>query len=345
MRQSLAYLSIAFLSSSLLVSSGCDFYFGDDDDCDYGDYEGDAPEPYPSEYLRNPESGQCEWFGGGGGYPCDDACGPCYDTAGDREGGAAYSPGWAFCDGYCETLDEVTCWATSGCRGAYIEGATGELSFYQCWGTDQSGPIQGGGCDGLDAYSCSLHDDCIAVHDGDAFCGAGGDGEADQAVPEPCSVIGWFEYCADEPVGCYSDGKCAADERCNAADICLVPPGCADSDGDGLIDCEAACYGFCVPDDVPDPGECWAEVFCDGLEPVCPEGTTPGIKDGCYTGYCIPLSECEDPPPPPPACNTLTTEDACIARDDCSPYYEGIDCTCDAAGNCVCADWVFVSCM
>jgi len=331
MMRSIALLSL--LSSSLLTA-GCDLYFpgDDDDDCDYG---GAADrEPGFEEYLRNPESGQCEWFGGG--YPpCDGTCGPCLDSA-ENDALEAPLPTWAVCSLYCEALDEMTCWATSGCRAAYVDEG-GSNSFWECWGTDQTGPIQGGGCDALDAYACSLHDDCVAVH---SLVLCDGGAEADQAVPEPCGGLGWFEYCADEPVGCYGDAECGEGQRCNAGEVCLPPPGCEDS-GNGLIDCDSACYGYCVPDEVPDPGTCYGEVLCDILTPPCPTGTTPGIRDGCYTGYCIPLSECEDPPV---ACSAITDENTCVDRADCAPFYEGIDCVCDEFGTCECADWLFVSC-
>ena len=128
--------------------------------------------------------------------------------------------------------------------------------------------------------------------------------------------------------------------RCNAGEVCLSPPGCEDSP-DGFIDCDAACYGYCVPDDTPDPGNCSGEVFCDALPPACPADTLPGIKDGCWTGYCIPLAQCEDLPI---ACAEIGNESQCIDRADCTPLYEGGDCTCDELGNCECTDLHFVAC-
>ena len=38
------------------------------------------------------------------------------------------------------------------------------------------------------------------------------------------------------------------------------------------------------------------ETLCPTLPPACPQGTTPGIANGCRSGYCIPLAECGHDP-------------------------------------------------
>jgi len=288
----LASLPLALLAGSLLGSTGCGFYFGGDDDCQYGggDSAGEA-----AIGLRDPYTGLCDYYGGGGG--CYDGCGPCdYATGEDR----AAEPSWGYCDSYCTGLDELTCQVTAGCRAAYLETCPDNTScdpatqrtFWECWSTDQTGPVQGS-CEGLDAWSCSLHDDCVAVH-WDACTPSA---ESDALIDAGC--LGNFMACEPEIRGCYGDTECAADERCNAADVCLPPPDCTTTDpSTGISACDGVCWGWCVP-----------------------------------TGD----------PPPPPACEELVGEDACVARDDCIPYYEGVDCTCDASG-CTCADWVFTSC-
>ncbi len=45
------------------------------------------------------------------------------------------------------------------------------------------------------------------------------------------------------------------------------------------------------------------------------------------------------------ACETLGDEAACLARGDCSPRYEGTDCTCDPGGNCTCETWTYQDCI
>lgn len=271
----------------LLPTAGCDFYFGDDDDeeiCPYGGAQ--APE-YSPEYLRNPDTGQCEDWGyyPPPDYPCDNACGyPCPDTG---NGAAIPPPTWGICGSFCEGLDEPTCLDNSGCRGVYAD-VEGARSFVACWPTDMTGPLQGVTCEGLDAYTCSQYDDCSAVH---ACNNAGGDQPLD---PSECDV-GVFQSCVAEKTGCYFTADCDDGQVCNAETVCLPPPGCGDGgSGNGLIDCTTQCYGFCVTD-------------------------------------------------PTPACGSLD-ENACVVREDCAPYYEGIDCTCDEAGNCDCAQWVFDTC-
>ena len=94
-----------------------------------------------------------------------------------------------------------------------------------------------------------------------------------------------------------------------------------------------------MPDDNPDVGSCVGAVICLVMEPPdCPSGTLPGIKDGCYTGYCIPLDKCDALP----QCDGLA-ETQCVERVDCTPLYEGVDCTCNGA-DCTCASWEFQSC-
>jgi hypothetical protein len=383
------------LLALLLPVSGCSLWFGDDD-CDYGGpgfYDDGASDAIG---FLNPYSGQCEWYGGGGGGTCGDDWGGAAEP--DRE-----ALDWAQCWSACTGLDENSCQASSGCRAAYISdcpegwdcGST-TYSFYECWATAPSGPIQGGGCEGLDAYDCSRHDDCSARHYGFFDCNGGTEGNADCAPQFDPSRVGNFESCVAESFqgdGCYSDNDCDPNESCNADELCLPDPnGCGgggDGNGDSAdpVPCEQACWGYCVPDD-PGPS-CYGDVFCDSIPPECPAGSVPGISngcwsntcieydqcappidpglcyaevtclvdfdsfqdpcppdsvpgviDGCWSGYCIPMADCEAPP----ECADVMNEPSCIARDDCTPTYQGVDCTCDPNGNCTCDDWVFDAC-
>ena len=248
------------LAVSLAAGSGCVFFDDDDDVC--ANYE--ATGEVQAYELRDPATGVCTASGGGGG--CTDPCSPC--ALGETDQAQPYQD-WAVCNESCEGLAESTCLTTSRCRAAYNGSA-----FYQCWGIAPSGPVQGGACNGLDAYGCSQHDDCVAVH------AAGTNG----------SPIGAFMSCASE------EGT------------------------------------------VGDPGSCVGEINCITGEPACPAGTIAGRLDGCWTGYCIPYAQCDMLP----ACGALV-ESQCISRTDCSPIYEGQNCSCNS-GGCTCTSWTFDSC-
>ncbi len=241
MRHVLACLLVSSLISA--TSSGCFIYFDDDDDdCEFGGGIDEPAPAVPAVGLRNPETGQCEFFGGSpvpSPINCDDPSeapppipggGPTPDPA-----PAPPPPSWGFCESACTGLEEEGCLDTVACRGIYDE----EGTFRECWAVDQSGPISGGTCAGLDGLACSRHDDCVAVH---AECN-----DADRAPGFACG-IGEFISCEAEPTG-----------------------------------------------------------------------------------------------NPPLACAAVSDEVTCIDRAECTPLYQGVDCTCDPLG-CGCADWVFEGC-
>lgn len=89
---------------------------------------------------------------------------------------------------------------------------------------------------------------------------------------------------------------------------------------------------------VQDPGSCVGAITCAEAEPACPGGTIAGRRNGCWTHYCIPYAQCDTLP----ACTALD-EPGCIDRTDCSPIYEGQNCTCSGQ-SCSCQSWVFESC-
>lgn len=145
------------LAFAALLVTGCTIYLGDDDaddvPCDYG-----AIAPLR---LINPSNLACEEFSGG----CPDWCGPCALEADEP------IPTWGTCDSGCATLDELTCATEPGCRAAHDWACwtgdgecTAEVSYLGCFAVDTTGPVQGT-CEGLDAFECSRHDDCLALHD------------------------------------------------------------------------------------------------------------------------------------------------------------------------------------
>jgi hypothetical protein len=283
-----AAIALAMLAS---LASGCQIYLGDDDPpppCDTPTIPPTAPL-----LLLDPSTGECVQFDLGGPICDPDSCNCAWLPI-------APPPSWAPCDSACSLLDEYTCMATSGCRATY----RGE-EFHACFATDQTGPVQGE-CAGLDAWSCSIHDDCVAVHEGGVTI-------ALDPIPTP-PPLGWFRSCDSEPTPCYDYGDgddidmCQPGEHCNARDVCLPPPACDDAIGI-CAEPDYTCGGFCVPDD---RGTCFGEVFCEVVAPECPPGSTPGVRNGCYTFECIPLGECPSVPfeecHGQPACDAIPPE-------------------------------------
>jgi hypothetical protein len=357
-------LVLALLAPML---GGCGFYFGngDDDPCAWGANKAEPAIAYLP--LRNPETGQCD----GGVYPCDDRCGPCP--------AARSLADWGACESECTYLDESACHATPGCFAAYHDVWDAPPAFWGCWQTAPSGPV-GGSCANLDAQECSRHDNCIAI-----YSGSPDNAKFYSCAPEPtgltCAAVdcgpGYHceEQChgnANDPAtmtGCYP--VCVPTLGCAAA-LCAPGTTCVEtcSPGpNGTLTCTINCVST-----GGDPGACYGTVVCDLVEPACPSGTTPGTRNGCYTGYCIPVAHCgpSDPgsctgplvcdalPPacpsgtvagivngcwsgycipqhacPAPACETLADEAACLARSECTPVYTGTGCSC-TPGTCTC---------
>ena len=116
----------------LLLLAGCDLYFGGDDEppppCDGWGTGGAAQE------FRNPQTGECQGFGGG----CYDSCGPC-----DYAALSIAQPDWGTCYSKCDGLDEQSCLGASGCIAAYDEftdlaDAPSITTFKGCWATPPS---------------------------------------------------------------------------------------------------------------------------------------------------------------------------------------------------------------
>jgi hypothetical protein len=298
--------------------AGCSFYFGDDgDDCvgAYADDSGYADEAYPGPGLRNPDNGQCEYYGGGGG-----GCGDHFDD------GAAEAVDWASCASGCEGLDQATCIDAASCRATFVGGPPDTVpAFNECWGIAPSGPATGEACEGLDAYSCSRHNDCSAIYNRDSSSG-----------------LLVFSACVTETfAGCYSDDQCPAGYECTADTECLPPPGGGESDS-------PVCWGQCVPStnscDTVDCGpgyhceeECWPCDDADGdgvCDPFCQPTCVPDFNT-CDAVDCGPGYHCEelcfpcDPLPDGTGCEDGPfCEPQCVP--DVTPTCDGVDCGPDA---------------
>ncbi len=130
---------------------------------------------------------------------------------------------------------------------------------------------------------------------------------------------------------CESLGEtaCLATPSCHAAyqdDSASKPVfwGCWDPPPSGAV--EGSCTGL-------DAATCVAHDNCTSLY-TGPVNQPPNF---------VPSFESCQPEVAQAACATLTTEAACLARNDCDAVYNGMDCTCDSSG-CTCATETFASC-
>jgi hypothetical protein len=151
----------AFAPLLLVYAAACTIYFGDDDDGDDVIVDDDptvdaAPcEPQPLRLL-DPGNLSCQDFG---------------TVCGAARAAIPPIPSWGPCESSCTALGEGECLGTSGCRAAYDYNCytngtpcTLEVAFLGCFAVDTQGPIQGE-CAELGAWDCSMHDDCVALHD------------------------------------------------------------------------------------------------------------------------------------------------------------------------------------
>lgn len=373
-----------------VVLGGCSLYTGDDQHtCPPLTDEG---ADIPAQGTRDPQTGTCVFESS-----CSDEC-PCPGVANDTAGIAAQEGGE--CNGPCNALDEAACVTTSTCHAAYTvqtsdnEGGAPAQTFWGCWDITPQTPTYGGACANLSAFACAIDPGCGSVYTQD------GSGNTEFSACVPTGTTGC------DGITCATGSHCEQDceelppsDDCNALNCVSCGPTCVPDDPTCDLTCDPgfecavlcndgsatnsvpSCSQLCVPTD-QDVGSCTGSVTCNMAAPSCPPDTTPGIANGCYTGFCIPTSscttgdpgDCYDPvtcnsaPPQCPAgtlpgiidgcysgfciptsqcelqaCETITTEAACTNRSDCAPVYTGSNCTCDANG-CTCTTLTFARC-
>lgn len=218
-----------------------------------------------------------------------------------------WSLGMAGCTFYLEDDEDYSYCDSTGCY---------DCDEFGCWPSDDGG---GGG-----GWSCSDDDDCAAG------CAC---------VDGYCEEFGFCETSDDCPEGFECDDRAS----CVPSDD-PEPTPCNDSD-----DCEEGSYcdlnvGECVEGD--EPFTCQGEVTCSDVAPSCPQGSTPEISFGCYTGDCVENTDCPDGNP----CSS-NTEEQCLGTAECTAFYNGTGCT-DSGGNacdpnsptCTCQTYTFDYC-
>lgn len=144
--------------------------------------------------------------------------------------------------------------------------------------------------------------------------------------------------------GCYCDPESESSwEGCVESCYCTTDAE-AQNQGWGFCDEERT---TCMPGTDPDAGSCGGDITCAFGAPTCPPNEVPLIKDGCWTGECAAVLDCDVNP----TCEVLNTEFSCLDRSDCFPVYTGTNCTneggtaCQAGDSgCTCENYEFDEC-
>jgi hypothetical protein len=151
-----------------------------------------------------------------------------------------------------------------------------ELAPIPSWG------VCGSSCEVEDEVSCAADPSCRVIKDA------------------RCAIDG---NCATDFIGCFpTDQQQIADFDCARADAqtCSESSACTAfhrNDPCGFA-ADAPCpreFAMCLPEG-QSPGHCFESVTCDAVGPACGPDETPGIRNGCFTGACIPQDLCEPVP-------------------------------------------------
>lgn len=234
----------------------------------------------------------------------------------------------------------------------------GEDGEYSCTGDNCT--LVSDTCTQGSGFECSSNTDCAAgcycddkgvCEEGgfctsDSDCGDGFHCDTDRGSCEPNQT----NTCdSTDPTSCGQGQECTANGQCVSTCTCSDDAE-AIQNGFGWCDVPAdGSPGTCHTGTNPN-GVCGgevSEVTCTSNPPKCDAGSVPTILDGCWSGECRAISDCEAAP----SCGHITDEASCSARTDCGATFVGHDChstdgsscTQDQA-NCTCSSFTFSSC-
>jgi len=195
---------------------------------------------------------------------------------------------------------------------------------------------EGGGCDSSCGQPCAEPTDVAWPDWGQCYSQCEGLAETQCKATSGCRAAyagaSFYQCWAVAQSGPVRGGTCAGldAQECSRHDDCVAKHAVGAPIGNFL---SCAAEGTTT-----DPGSCVEAVTCTTPQPQCPPDTIAGRRNGCWTGYCIPLAQCDALP----GCGGLA-EMQCIARTDCHPLYVGQNCTCTMTG-CTCQTWTYDSC-
>src|SRR5262249_31939928 len=118
---------------------------------------------------------------------------------------------------------------------------------------------------------------------------------------------------------CVETGYCMKDTDCPAGYYCDEP------------------RSTCMPGTDPNAPSCAGTIAatCSVKQPACDLGSVPLIAQGCWTGACEPLAQCDKAP----SCAVINDEKDCLARKtDCIAVYNGINCKKPDGSSCHAGD-------
>lgn len=246
----------------------------------------------------------------------------------------------AGCELYFGNSSTGDSWTYCGSDGYYVCSGDNNCEWAGATCPDGTGP----------GFACQTNADCAAG----CFCQAGTCEEAGFCSTDADCAAGF--HCDDRqscaPDTCTSDADCAAGSFCNngtCETTCVCETDQQAIDG-GFGHCDET-RSTCLPGTDP-AGSCGGAVTCNIKPPACAEGEVPLIKDGCFTGLCKAIAQCDVTP----ECANLGHENDCLGRAtgagaDCSAVYTGLNCTksdgtaCTSGSTgCTCTDFRFNSC-
>jgi hypothetical protein len=303
-----------------LGASACNLYFGPSDNQDHWTY---CDQTGCYDCVGNVCTPQ-----GGSGYQCasQSQCAPgCYCDMQTKD------PSYGTC------VESGFCGPTTTCQAGYTCDSRGtcEPNGNPTGCSSSADCASGSYCDMLTGQ-CTPSTTCKATTDcpsGDV-CDSRG-----TCVPAGCtdsSMCASGCYC-DTTAGDPNQGQCVETGYCNGPNQC--PSG---------YYCDTT-RSTCMPGTDPNAPSCAGTIAstCTTGQPKCQSGQVPTIQNGCWTGQCEALASCDKAP----TCAVINDEADCTARTDCSPVYNGINCTkpdgstCKSGDtNCTCQTYVFASC-
>jgi hypothetical protein len=230
-------------------------------------------------------------------------------------------------------------WSYCAADGYYVcEDDDCEYAGAQC-------PAGGGG----GGFACEGNDECApGCYCQDGVCEEGGfcDGNEDCAAGFVCNT----DRASCEPEQCNSNDQCDSGQICEnggCVDTCVCTNDREAQENDPPFGYCDENRSTCMPGTDP-AGSCAGAVTCNQNAPQCAAGEVPLVLDGCYTGACKAISQCDAAP----SCAALQHESDCLADNGrCTAVYTGINCTkpdgtaCNAGDtNCTCESFRFNSC-